>query len=154
MIGGLLALTLLQATAVAIDTMPSAVPCADSCRSAAEAIAAADAARGEPGQAARYRFTIASVGTPGQLIYLNSASDYRAADNVSVALTPRAASRLRALLGNRPINEALVGRAVIVDGRPRRHTMQVLTDERRPTGRGYYQVRIAVDDISRIAIAD
>ena len=95
-----------------------------------------------------------AVGTPGRLVYLNSASDYRAADNVSVALTPRAASRLRALLGNRPINEALVGRAVIVEGRPRRHTMQVLTDERRPTGRGYYQVRIAVDDISRIAIAD
>ena len=151
----ILPLLLLQAAGAVVSDAPlPLMRCEPACRTAPEAIAAADAARGDPGEQALYRFTVASVGTPGRIIYLNSDVDYRAAGNVSVALNPRASEQLRTLLAGKAPANALVGQTIVVRGRPQRITIGVFDDNRRPTGEGYFQVRINVSRIDQIGLAD
>lgn len=151
----LLPLLLMQVAGAAITDAPLPVMrCDPACRSAPDAMAAADAARGDPGEQALYRFIVASVGTPGRIIYLNSDADYRAAGNVSAALSPRASEQLRTMLAGKAPANALVGQTIVVRGRPQRITIGVFDDNRRPTGEGYFQVRINVSRIDQIGLAD
>ena len=146
----LVPLLMMQATAMTLPTSFPVLRCRDACQTTADAIAAADAAHGEPAAAATYVFTVASVGTPGRTVYLNSAADYRAADNVSLEFGPDAAAELRSRLESRSLADGLVGRTFHVRGRARRVPVAVVTGERGATTPGYYQVRITINDLMQV----
>ncbi len=129
----------------------AAAACAAGCQDAAAAVAAADAADGRAAPAATYRFAIASVGTPGTLIYLNSQPDYRDAANVAVALNPYAAGQLRKKY---PDLNALIGKTIVVTGAPRRHAVRFRDAKGAFTTvnglAGYYQTRISLMNIGAL----
>lgn len=145
-IAALLGSTVTLADASA-DPAPLAVrDCRAGCRSARDAIELAAAAAPGRAPAGYYQITVRAVGVHRGRFYINSERDYRDQRNISLSFGSGEAKRLVRLMAGRSVEDALVGRQLVVYGRPERVRILFL-DRRGPTGLYYYQTHIAVTDV-------
>ncbi|MEG3169870.1 hypothetical protein U1737_16890 [Sphingomonas sp. LB3N6] len=87
--------------------------------------------------------TVRASGRQGSSLYLNSESDYRDPRNLSLEVRPIAQAQLESRLGT-PVDTALQGRTIHVDGEARRVRIN-FTYDGRPTGKYYYQTHVVIE---------
>lgn len=112
-------------------------------------VALLDARAAEPGVQGRYEMRVATAHKSPRATYLNSEADYRAAGNVSFALSPAAAAALAKRLGAEP-EVALKGKHIVVDGLARRRAFPAGAPGQ--AARVSYDVR--VDDAAQVVAID
>jgi len=86
--------------------------------------------------------TVRASGRQDGHLYLNSETDYRDQRNVSLEIAPVAQGQLEMRLGA-PVETALQGRRIEIEGEARRVRIDFLTGGR-PTGKYYYQTQIFI----------
>lgn len=87
-------------------------------------------------------------------IFLNSESDYRDRNNLTIAIN---ADTARALMGGAAITEAsvrqkFVGKGAFVRGVAQRVRIGIWNDDGKPSDLYYYQVRILVRDAQQLRL--
>ena len=87
--------------------------------------------------------TVRASGRQGPNLYLNSENDYRDPRNLSFEVRPIAQAQLENRLGA-PVETALQGRTIRVDGEARRVRINFTADGR-PTGKYYYQTHVVIE---------
>lgn len=138
--------TLLAALQTDAPDALAARPCYTECRTARDAIELAAAAAQVPGPAGYYRITVRAVGTDRHRFFINSERDYRDQRNISLAFDPDQAKALVRMMRGRSVEEALVGRELVVWGRPERVRIAFRTGNG-PTGLYYYQTHIRITNV-------
>jgi hypothetical protein len=111
----------------------------------------ADMVAPRAGLAAEFDMPIAAVGEQDGRFYLNSEEDYRERNCLTLVLSPYV---VRALIGSTDLamlSQKMVGKRVAVQGIARRVRID-LSEDRRPTGKYYYQVHVVVNDPRQIVI--
>lgn len=106
------------------------------------AIAAADAAKPRLGARGRFEMTVAATGQVGGATFLNSSTDYRAPDDLSLRLSPNVVKALERRYGTPPL-AYFRGKHVVVDGTVRR-VMIVDEDYGRTIGFNRWQHTVRV----------
>jgi hypothetical protein len=84
-----------------------------------QAIALADGARPKTGVAGRFAMRVAATGRVGGEVFLNSSSDYRAPDDLTLRLSPNVVAELTRRYGASP-ETYFRDKAITVDGTVRR----------------------------------
>lgn len=144
-------LLLAAAQAVAPTHADYALPirdCSTDCRSPRDAIELAAAAAPVRAPTGYYRITVRTMGTQGDRFYINSERDYRDQRNISLSFDRAQARRLIAMVGGGSIEEALVGRELVVFDRPERVRIHFI-GRGGPTRLYYYQNHIEITDAHR-----
>ena len=95
------------------------------------------------GYSGTFVMTVRASGRQGSSLYLNSETDYRDPRNLSLEVRPIAQAQLESRLGA-PVETALQGRTIRVDGEARRVRINFTADGR-PTGKYYYQTHVGVE---------
>ncbi|WP_159981626.1 MULTISPECIES: hypothetical protein [unclassified Novosphingobium] len=125
--------------------------CAAGCMSAIEAVTYASYLGTKAGVAGIFEMPVVEVGQQNGMFYLNSETDYRDRNCLTVAMTPRAMNDLVGTTDLADIRERLRSRRVIVNGIARQVRINFLNDGR-PTGKYYYQIHVRVGDAGRVRI--
>lgn len=139
------------AAAAALSGVAVAVPPAPEAGPMDPSRAIATAARAAPGAVpGRFAMDVASTGQANGRTYLNSESDYRDRNNLSIEIFPQTARALAARHGAEPLL-FFRGRRVEVRGRVRRVLVIVIVEGSRRRGY-YFQTRVAVTSPAQIRI--
>lgn len=125
--------------------------CARGCLSPVEAIAYAAYLAPRAAVAAEFEMTVKAVGTDNGRIFLNSETDYRDRNCLSIALTPSAALMNLGASEVAALRQKLVGRRIVVRGVAQRVRIEFLADGK-PSGKYYYQVQVPVSNNRQIAL--
>lgn len=120
--------------------------CRAECRSPRDAIELAAAVAPGRAPAGFYRLTVRAVGVHNGRFYINSERDYRDQRNITLAFDAGQAQRLVRMMDGRSVEDALVGRELVVHGRPERVRIHFI-DRRGPTGLYYFQTHIVIRDV-------
>jgi hypothetical protein len=140
--------------AIAPPSMRAMMPlpsCARGCLSPVEAIAYAAYLAPRAAVAAEFEMTVKAVGTDNGRIFLNSETDYRDRNCLSIALTPSAALMNLGASEVTALRQKLVGRRIVVRGVAQRVRIEFLADGK-PSGKYYYQVQVPVSNNRQIAL--
>ena len=103
-----------------------------------------------PALTADYSFVVEAVGSDDGLVFINSQRDYRDQRNLTLALSPRVERELRARFAPLSIEQALIGKRIVVRGRPERVRIG-FRENGRPTGLYYYQTHIRVGRLDQLS---
>lgn len=125
--------------------------CARGCLSPVEAIAYAAYLAPRAAVAAEFEMTVKAIGTDNGRIFLNSETDYRDRNCLSIALTPSAALLNLGASDVNALRQKLVGRRIVVRGVAQRVRIEFLADGK-PSGKYYYQVQVPVSNNRQIAL--
>ncbi|WP_100642901.1 hypothetical protein [Alteromonas facilis] len=111
-----------------------------------------DAAESAPlGVEGSYTLKIKASGNQGKQIFLNTELDYRDQRNVTIALHPRVVSLLMAKYGESPENY-FVDKSITVTGQAQRIKIGFFNEQRKPTGKYYYQTHIRIVNADQIKV--
>lgn len=139
---------------IATPSMRAMMPlpsCARGCLSPVEAIAYAAYLAPRAAVAAEFEMTVKAIGTDNGRIFLNSETDYRDRNCLSIALTPSAALLNLGASDVNALRQKLVGRRIVVRGVAQRVRIEFLADGK-PSGKYYYQVQVPVSNNRQIAL--
>ncbi len=119
-------------------------------------ITPADAVRAvneSPSQPLRGEFvlTVRAIGSQGERTFLNSETDYRNQNNLTIAMRTSTATALEKRLGVALAD--LKGRRIVVLGEARRVRIGLFDDRKRPTGKYYFQTHVPVDSPTQVRFA-
>ena len=109
---------------------------------------AADAA--PAGVRGTFEMEARSAGRQDGNIYLDSELDYRDQRNLTIAVHPAAAVRLREKFG-KDIDSLIIGKRIMINGEARRVKI-VISFDGRLTGDYYYQTHVDVWDAGQLSI--
>lgn len=124
--------------------------CGDTCLIPTMAVEQGAGAAPAPAPAADYSFIVEAVGSDDGLVFINSQRDYRDQRNLTLALSPRVDQQLRERFAPLSIEEALIGKRIVVRGRPERVRIEFRENDR-PTGLYYYQTHIRVGRLEQLS---
>lgn len=100
-----------------------------------------------PGQ---FAFVVKGGGRDANRVFLNSESNYRDAETLTVVLSGAAVAALTTELGGPP-ESRLIGRTIVVNGAARRVRVDLLRDGR-PTGQSYFQTHIDAWQVHQVHV--
>jgi hypothetical protein len=130
----------------------SAPSCETGCMSAIEAVTYASYLGNKGGVAGLFDMPVVEVGQQDGLFYLNSESDYRDRNCLTVAMTPAAMQALVGTTDLAQIRKRLNGHRVIVRGVARQVRINFFANGR-PTEKYYYQVHVRVGEPEQVRIS-
>ena len=130
---------------------PPRRPCAAGCLTPIEAVTYADNVAPRAGIFAEFDLIIRSVGEVQGRYYLNSETDYRERNCLSIVLTPNVAQALAGTMDLNALAVAMKGRRIAVQGVARRVRID-FTEDGKATGKYYYQVHVVVTDPRQIVM--
>lgn len=130
---------------------PPRKPCANGCLTPVEAVTYADNVAPRAGIAAEFDVTVRSVGEMQGRYYLNSETDYRERNCLSIVVTPNVAQALSGSVNLNTLAVAMKGRRIAVQGVARRVRVD-FTEDGQATGKYYYQVHVVVTDPRQIVM--
>lgn len=126
-------------------------PCRDGCLTPVEAIAYASYLAPKAAVAGEFEFLVKAVGGQRGRFFLNSETDYRDRNNLTVALSGSAARMLAREGGREALEKRFLGKRITVEGIARRVRIDFTADGE-PTGKFYHQVHVSVSTPSQIWI--
>ncbi len=130
---------------------PPRRPCAAGCLTPIEAVTYADNVAPRAGIFAEFDLIVRSVGEVQGRYYLNSETDYRERNCLSIVLTPNVAQALAGTMDLNALAVAMKGRRIAVQGVARRVRID-FTEDGKATGKYYYQVHVVVTDPRQIVM--
>lgn len=125
--------------------------CAAGCLSPIEAVTYADNVAPRAGIAAEFDMIVRSIGEVQGRYYLNSETDYRERNCLSIVLTPHVAQTLAGTIDLNKLAVMMKGKRIAVQGIARRVRID-FTEDGQPTGKYYYQVHVVVTDPRQIVM--
>jgi hypothetical protein len=125
--------------------------CARGCLSPVEAIAYAAYLAPRAAVAAEFEMTVKAIGAEKGRIFLNSETDYRDRNCLTIALTPVAAVLNLGSSDLAQLRAKLIGRRIVVRGVAQRVRIEFLA-EGKPSGKYYYQVQVPVSGSRQLAL--
>jgi len=137
--------------AVAPPPAPARKPCALGCLTPVEAISFADNVAPKAGIAGEFDLTVMSVGEQQGRYYLNSETDYRERNCLTVVVTPSVVQSMMGSADLAGLAARMKGKRIAVQGIARRVRID-LTDNGQATGKYYYQVHVVVTDPRQIVM--
>lgn len=139
------------AKAKPVASAPPRKPCALGCLTPVEAISFADNVAPKAGIAGEFDLTVMSVGEQQGRYYLNSETDYRERNCLTVVVTPSVVQSMMGSADLAGLAARMKGKRIAVQGIARRVRID-LTDNGQATGKYYYQVHVVVTDPRQIVI--
>ena len=141
-----------QANVPAIRLLPAEPrkACQRGCLNPVEAISYANYLAPRAAVAAEFELTVKAVGNSRGRYFLNSETDYRDRNCLTVALSPEAARALAGSADVAALEKLLKGKRIAVEGLARRVRIDFTDDAGKPTGKYYYQVHVVVMDARQI----
>lgn len=125
-------------------------PCQRGCLNPVEAISYANYLAPRAAVAAEFELTVKAVGTSRGRYFLNSETDYRDRNCLTVVLSPEAARALAGSADVAALEKQFKGKRIAVEGLARRVRIDFTDDAGKPTGKYYYQVHVMVMDARQI----
>lgn len=157
----LASLVLLTEAALSAASPPAVAPvarpafrplsCAGGCLSPIEAVTYASYLGDKAGVAGMFEMPIAEVGQQNGLFYLNSESDYRDRNCLTVAMTPAAMRELVGTADLERVRKRLTGHRAIVRGVAQRVRI-AFGSNGKPSDKYYYQIHVRVGDANQIRV--
>jgi hypothetical protein len=143
---------LLQTTAAPVRIAPAGPrkPCQRGCLNPVEAISYANYLAPRAAVAAEFELTVKAVGNSRGRYFLNSETDYRDRNCLTVVLSPEAARALAGSADVAALEKLFKGKRIAVEGLARRVRIDFTDDAGKPTGKYYYQVHVVVMDARQI----
>lgn len=139
------------AKAKPVASAPPRKPCALGCLTPVEAISFADNVAPKAGIAGEFDLTVMSVGEQQGRYYLNSETDYREHNCLTVVVTPSVVQSMMGSADLAGLAARMKGKRIAVQGIARRVRID-LTDNGQATGKYYYQVHVVVTDPRQIVM--
>lgn len=139
------------AKAKPVASAPPRKPCALGCLTPVEAISFADNVAPKAGIAGEFDLTVMSVGEQQGRYYLNSETDYRERNCLTVVVTPSVVQSMMGSADLAGLAARMKGKRIAVQGIARRVRID-LTDNGQATGKYYYQVHVVVTDPRQIVM--
>ena len=134
-----------------VASAPPRKPCALGCLTPVEAISFADNVAPKAGIAGEFDLTVMSVGEQQGRYYLNSETDYRERNCLTVVVTPSVVQSMMGSADLAGLAARMKGKRIAVQGIARRVRID-LTDNGQATGKYYYQVHVVVTDPRQIVM--
>lgn len=119
-------------------------PCANGCINPIEAVTFASYLGQKAGVAGDFEMTVRAVGRDNGRLFLNSESDYRDRNCLTVAIADVMVGHLFQTTDLATIQRRLIGKRIVVSGIARQVRVD-LTQDGQATGKYYYQVHVKVD---------
>ena len=139
------------ARAKSVASAPPRKPCALGCLTPVEAISFADNVAPKAGIAGEFDLTVMSVGEQQGRYYLNSETDYRERNCLTVVVTPSVVQSIIGTADLAGLAARMKGKRIAVQGIAQRVRID-LTDNGQATGKYYYQVHVLVTDPRQIVM--
>lgn len=125
-------------------------PCQRGCLNPLEAISYANYLAPRAGVAAEFELTVKAVGTSRGRYFLNSETDYRDRNCLTIVLTPEVARELAGPAGEAALEMRFKGKRIAVEGIARRVRIDFTDDTGKATDKYYYQVHVTVMNARQI----
>ena len=151
-----LTLLLLAANPVVNAPPPLARPrrsifCSEDCISPVEAVTYASYLAPKAGIAGIFRMEVKAVGEQGGIYYLNSETDYRDRNCLTIAVPRQVMAELAGGEGLDAAEKRFKGRMVMVRGVAQRVKIVFFDDGGKPTDKYYYQVQIRAGQVDQFS---
>ena len=121
-----------------------AEPCANGCINPIEAVTFASYLGQKAGVAGDFEMTVRAVGSDKGRLFLNSETDYRDRNCLTVAIADVMIGHLFQTTDLATIQRRLIGKRIVVSGIARQVRVDLMHDGQ-ATGKYYYQVHLKVD---------
>ena len=131
-----------------VTTVVHSQPCAKGCLNPVEAVTFASYLGDKAGVAGEFELTVRAVGSDRGRIFLNSETDYRDRNCLTVAIPNALAQSLFNSTDPKVLEQRLVGKSMVVGGIARRVRIDII-DDGKPTGKYYYQVHLPANSGSQ-----
>lgn len=119
-------------------------PCQRGCLNPVEAISYANYLAPRAAVAAEFELTVKAVGTSRGRFFLNSETDYRDRNCLTVVLSPEVAQALAGSADVAGLEQRFKGKRIAVEGLARRVRIDFTDDAGKPNGKYYFQVHVVV----------
>ncbi|MEI4505822.1 hypothetical protein WBQ88_06245 [Sphingopyxis sp. CCNWLW253] len=151
----LLTLLLFASNPIVAAPQPSAprrpIFCSDDCISPVEAVTYASYLAPKAGIAGTFRMEVKAVGEQKGIYYLNSETDYRDRNCLTIAIPAKLMTELAGGEGIEAAERRFKGRMTLVRGVAQRVKIVFFDDGGRPTDKYYFQVQIRAGDADQIS---
>lgn len=134
---------------VHIPAADPAGPCPLRCYTPIEAVTLASQAAPKGGLAGRFAVYVKAADESRGRFFLNSETDYRDRNCLTLVLSPAAAGKLAGQANLQDVRTRFLGKWVVVEGIARRVRID-FTENGKPTGKYYYQVHVFVRDARQV----
>lgn len=125
-------------------------PCERGCLNPVEAISYANYLAPRAAVAAEFELTVKGVGESRGRFFLNSETDYRDRNCLTIVLSPEAAKSLAGSANLAALDGHFKGKRIAVQGVASRVRIDFIDDNGKPSGKYYYQVHVVVMDARQI----
>ncbi len=126
--------------------------CGDGCLSPVEAIAYADDAGTKAGISGKFLMIVQAVGETNDTVFLNSEEDYRDRNCLTIAVRKSVMDRIVKSGGFASAESAFRGKQIVISGTARKVRIDFLGNDRKRTGKYYYQIHVPVRDAKQIDV--
>lgn len=120
------------------------IQCTDTCISPTEAVTYASYLAPKAGIAGTFRMEVKAVGEQKGIYYLNSETDYRDRNCLTIAMPTRVMAELARGEGLAAAEKRFKGRTILVRGVAEREKIGFFGDDGKPTDKYYYQVQVRI----------
>mgnify|MGYP007011025509 CR=1 FL=1 len=125
-------------------------PCARGCLNPVEAVSYANYLAPRAGVAAEFEMEVKAVGGQRGRFFLNSETDYRDRNCLTLVLTPMVAKAMAGSADVAALEKRFKGKRIAVEGIARRVRIDFTDDTGKASGKYYYQVHVVVMDARQI----
>ncbi len=132
---------------------PRPIHCSDDCISPVEAVTYASYLAPKAGIAGTFRMEVKAVGEQKGFYYLNSESDYRDRNCLTIAMPASVLAELAGGEGLAVAERRFKGRTVLVRGVAQRVKIGFFGDDGKPTDKYYYQVQVRIGQADQLSVA-
>lgn len=140
---------LAQVPVVEVPAVEPAGPCPLRCFTPVEAVTLASQVAPKGGLAGRFAVYVKAADESRGRFFLNSETDYRDRNCLTLVLSPAAAGKLAGQANLQDVRTRFLGKWVVVEGIARRVRID-FTENGKPTGKYYYQVHVFVRDAQQV----
>ena len=130
---------------------PRRVYCSDDCISPVEAVTYASYLAPKAGIAGTFRMDVKAVGEQEGVYYLNSETDYRDRNCLTIAVPAAVMAKLVQGEGLAAVEKRFKGRTIMVRGVAQRVRIGFFDAAGKPTDKYYYQVQVRIGRSEQIA---
>lgn len=146
-------LLLTPAPVVHVPAVPRRpVACSDDCISPVEAVTYASYLAPKAGIAGTFRMQVKAVGEQKGIYYLNSESDYRDRNCLTIAMPAAVMAELAGGEGLAAAERRFRDRTIMVRGVAQRVRIGFFDDSGKPTDKYYYQVQIRIGQPDQLSL--
>lgn len=128
------------------------VTCSDDCISPVEAVTYASYLAPKAGIAGTFRMEVKAVGEQKGIYYLNSETDYRDRNCLTIAIPAAVMAELAGGQDLAAAEKRFKGRTVTVRGVAQRVKISFFDEGGKPTDKYYYQVQVRIGQTAQIAL--